>query len=50
MSRATRVHLFLSTPVALGLLIGHAWGRVSTVVYEHRGTGQGYFPTFDLPA
>jgi hypothetical protein len=49
-SGATRVHLFLSTPVVLGLLVGHSWGRVSTVVYEHRGTGQGYFPTFDLPA
>jgi len=36
-SNATRVHLFLSTPVALGVLIGHFLGRVPTVVYEHRG-------------
>lgn len=45
---ATKIHLFMSVPVGLALLLGHAWNRMPTNVYEHLGTGRGYFPTFWL--
>ncbi len=52
--RATSVahiHLFLATPGALALLLGHRWNALRpTTVYEHLGTGNGYVPTFLIPA
>jgi hypothetical protein len=44
-----KVHLFMSAPNGLALLLGHVWNRLpETVVYEHWGAGRGYFPTFRL--
>lgn len=52
--RATSVahiHLFLATPGALALLLGHRWNAMrSTTVYEHLGSGNGYTPTFLVSA
>ena len=52
--RATSVahiHLFLATPGALALLLGHRWNAMRlTTVYEHLGTGNGYTPTFLVAA
>ena len=48
---ATRIHLFLATPGALALLVGHCWNAMRpTIVYEHLGTGNGYAPTFLIAA
>ena len=48
---ATRIHLFLATPGAFALLLGHRWNAMRpTIVYEHLGTGNGYTPTFLIPA
>ena len=48
---AARIHLFLATPGALALLLGHRWNAMRpTIVYEHLGTGNGYTPTFLIPA
>lgn len=45
---ATRVHLFLTVPRGLALLLGHVWNRVpETVVYEDV-LADGYAPTFTL--
>lgn len=45
------IHLFLATPGALALLLGHRWNALRpTTVYEHLGTGNGYAPTFLIPA
>ena len=47
----THIHLFLATPGALALLLGHRWNALRpTTVYEHLGTGNGYAPTFHIPA
>ncbi|WP_419845998.1 SAVED domain-containing protein [Candidatus Poriferisocius sp.] len=41
------IHLFLATPGALALLLGHRWNAMRpTTIYEHLGTGRGYTPTF----
>lgn len=46
-----RIHLFLATPGALALLLGHRWNAMRpTIVYEHLGTGNGYAPTFVISA
>lgn len=48
---ARRIHLFLSGPGGLALLLGHRWNRLSpTTVYEHLGPGRGYVPAFDVAA
>ena len=48
---ADRIHLFLATPGALALLLGHRWNAMRpTTVYEHLGTGNGYAPTFLISA
>jgi SMODS-associated and fused to various effectors sensor domain len=48
-TRPAKVHLFMSAPNGLALLLGHVWNRLpKTVVYEHRGAGRGYFATFRL--
>ena len=48
---ATRIHLFLATPGALAMLLGHRWNAMRpTIVYEHLGTGNGYAPTFLIAA
>ena len=45
------IHLFLATPGALALLLGHRWNALRpTTVYEHLGTGVGYAPTFQIPS
>ena len=45
------IHLFLATPGALALLLGHRWNALRpTTVYEHLGTGLGYAPTFQITA
>ena len=45
------IHLFLATPGVLALLLGHRWNALRpTTVYEHRGTGLGYTPTFQISA
>lgn len=44
---ADHMHLFLATPGALALLLGHRWNALRpTTVYEHLGIGRGYSPTF----
>jgi hypothetical protein len=49
-STATRIHLFLATPAALALLLGHRWNALApTTVYEHVG-GSTYSPTVTLSA
>lgn len=46
-TRAEHIHLFLATPGALALLLGHRWNALrTTTVYEHLGIGRGYIPTF----
>lgn len=46
---AERIHLFLSAPAGLALLLGHRWNALApTVVYEHL-VGQNYAPTFATP-
>ena len=46
-----RIHLFLATPGALALLLGHRWNAMRpTIVYEHLGTGNGYAPTLLIAA
>lgn len=45
----THIHLFLATPGALALLLGHRWNAMRpTTVYEHLGPGNGYTPTFHV--
>lgn len=42
-----QVHLFLAGPNGLALFLGHRWNALATtVVYEHRGSGAGYVPSF----
>lgn len=46
-----KVHLFLAGPNGLALFLGHRWNAVATtIVYEHRGIGQGYVASFDVRA
>ena len=46
-SGSEHIHLFLATPGALALLLGHRWNALRpTTVYEHLGIGRGYAPTF----
>jgi hypothetical protein len=41
------LHLFISSPLPVALLVGHLWNRMpETQLYEDRGAGGGYFPTF----
>ena len=48
---ADHIHLFLATPGAFALLLGHRWNAVRpTTVYEHLGPGRGYTPTLDISA
>lgn len=42
-----QIHLFLVTPGGFAALLGHRWNALRpTIVYEHRGMGRGYTPTF----
>lgn len=46
-----RIHLFLATPGALALLMGHWWNAMRpTLIYEHLGIGKGYTPTLLIAA
>lgn len=46
-----RVHLFLASPNGLAVFLGHRWNAMTTtIVYEHRSTNAGYFPSFVLQA
>lgn len=46
-----QVHLFQAGPNGLAVFLGHRWNAVATtVVYEHRGIGAGYAPTFVVEA
>jgi hypothetical protein len=43
------LHLFISSPLPLAVLVGHLWNRMpQTQLYEDRGAGGGYFPSFKL--
>lgn len=45
--KTTKIHLFLSLPCELALLLGHKWDRLpSTQLYEDQGSGRGYIPSF----
>ena len=45
------IHLFLATPGAFALLLGHRWNALRpTTVYEHLGPGRGYTPTLRISA
>ena len=45
----SRIHLFIATPGALALLLGHRWNALPpTTIYEHLGVGNGYTPTFHI--
>jgi hypothetical protein len=49
--RAQRIHLFLSAPGGLALLLGHRWNALRpTTVYEHLGAGSGYESTLTIQA
>ncbi|RLV49727.1 SAVED domain-containing protein [Nocardioides mangrovicus] len=46
-----RVHLFVAGPNGLAVFLGHRWNAVTTtIVYEHRGVGAGYVPSFVVQA
>ena len=46
-----RVHLFMSAPDGVALLLGHLWNRMpSTQLYEDLGPGRGYSPSYLIPA
>lgn len=48
---ADHIHLFLATPGAFALLLGHRWNALRpTTVYEHLGPGRGYTPNLDISA
>ena len=48
---AAHIHLFLATPGAFALLLGHCWNALRpTTIYEHLGTGHGYTRTFLIAA
>ena len=47
----SHIHLFLATPGALALLLGHRWNALCpTTVYEHLGPSRGYTPTLHISA
>jgi CBASS immunity sensor of nucleotide second messenger signals len=49
-TQAGRVHLFLSTPAALALFLGHVWNRIpETQTYEDLGPATGYASAFTIP-
>lgn len=49
-TQARRVHLFLSTPAACALFLGHIWNRIpETQTYEDLGPATGYTPAFTIP-
>lgn len=46
-----KIHLFLAGPNGLAVFLGHRWNAVTTtVVYEPRGVGAGYSPSFVVQA
>jgi hypothetical protein len=48
---AQHIHLFLSVPGGLALLLGHRWNALRpTTVYEHLGAGSGYESTLTIQA
>jgi hypothetical protein len=48
---AEHIHLFLSAPGGLALLLGHRWNALRpTTVYEHLGAGSGYASTLTIQA
>jgi len=48
---AQHIHLFLSAPGGLALLLGHRWNALCpTTVYEHLGPGSGYESTLTIQA
>ena len=49
--KSDQVHLFLSCPHGVALLLGHLWNRMpSTQLYEDLGPGRGYCPSYLIPA
>lgn len=43
------LHLFIAAPLPLAVLVGHSWNRMpKTQLYEDRGAGGGYFPSFTV--
>ena len=47
----SHIHLFIATPGALALLLGHRWNALPpTTVYEHLGVGNGYVSTIQVAA
>jgi SMODS-associated and fused to various effectors sensor domain len=47
---ARRLHLFLTVPHGLALLLGHIWDRMPpTLLYEDLGAGNAYQPAFLIP-
>ena len=49
--KSDQVHLFLSCPHGVALLLGHLWNRMpSTQLYEDLGPGRGYSPSYLIPA
>jgi hypothetical protein len=48
---ATRIHLFMATPMGLALMLGHRWNRLRpTSVYEDMTTEQLYEEAFRIDA
>jgi len=46
-----RVHLFMSAPRGVALLLGRLWTRMPrTQLYEDLGPGKGYCPSYTFPA
>ncbi len=45
-----KLHLFLATPAAVALILGHYWDRLpDTQLYEDQGPNRGYLPSFFIP-
>ena len=45
------IHVFLSAPNGIAILLGHLWNRVpETQLYDDANSPEGYFPTFLLTA
>ena len=45
-----KVHLFMSAPDGVALLLGHLWNRMpDTQLYEDLGPGRGYSPSYRIP-
>lgn len=43
------LHLFIAAPLPLAVLVGHLWNRMPrSQLYEDRGAGGGYFPSFTV--